>query len=941
MAEVILDWNEYKQVAREVVSEGVVLLENDGVLPFVNNECISIFGRIQTKYYKSGTGSGGMVNVSKVVTIPDGLRDSGKVTLNEKLFNIYTEWEKENPFNEGCGWGTEPWSQIEMPLTDKIVKEAAEESDVAVVIIGRTAGEDKDITMDEGAFLLTKEEENMLSLVRNNFKKMVIILNTASLMDLSMVDTYKPEAVLLVWTGGMEGGAGIADVLTGKSPSGKLPDTVAYKVEDYPAHSNYGDLVRNFYAEDIFVGYRYFETFAKEKVRYPFGYGLSYTTFGWSYGRPEVKNGKIVIDVTFENIGKYEGKETALVFIKAPNGKLSKPAKVLAGYKKTGNIKPGEKGIVTVEVEYSTFASFDDSGVTGHESSWVLEKGEYEIYGGTTVKNAKSFFIFTLEEDIVLETLESALKPVLPFKRMVAEKNIENNLNEYAINWEDTPLNNIDEPKRRLELLPEEIPHTDASYKLQDVLDKKITMDEFIGSLSDDDLVCLVRGEGMGSALVTPGTASAFAGVSKSLRDKGVPAVCCDDGPSGMRLDSGALAFSLPSGCLLASTFNDELVEKLYGYLSLEMKANRVECLLGPGMNIHRHVLNGRNFEYFSEDPYLTGRMAIANLKGLNKHGVTGTAKHFCANNQELSRLDADSVLSERALREIYLKGYEMAVKSGELKAIMTTYGSVNGLWTAGNLDLNTMILRKQWGYTGIVMTDWWAKVSERDVAPSKTNFAQMVRAQNDLYMCCSDSENNPRSDSVAPSADEAEYATAGKGGDNLYESLENGSLKRCELQRCARNILTFAMNSEAMKRLNGTADKIVIQGREDMVDLPDISLDDYIKFGEEITIPLTDKESVAGTDYMIPLEIENVGFYDISLTGSSELNEVAQLPCTIYYTGVPFATFTFSGTGGKPVTITKRMLCHNRFGLFRLNVAANGVKLESITFKLCKQQNP
>lgn len=938
MAEIILDWDEYKKKAREVVSEGIVLLENNGVLPFANNEKLSLFGRIQTKYYKSGTGSGGMVNVSKVVTIPDGLRESGKVTLNEKLFNIYTEWEYANPFNEGCGWGTEPWSQIEMHLDENVVKEASEESDVAVVIIGRTAGEDKDITNDPGAFLLTDEEENMIALARKHFSKMVLILNTASFMDLSMIDKYKPDATLLVWTGGMEGGYGIADVLTGKCPSGRLPDTVAFNIEDYPAYSNYGDKVRNYYAEDIFVGYRYFETFAKDKVRYPFGYGLSYTSFDISFSSAEVQNKKLSVKFSVKNTGSIAGKQVVQLYVKAPQGKLSKPVRVLIGFWKTGNIEPNADEQAIISTDFYTFASFDDSGVTGHNSSWILEKGNYEVFLGDNVRNAVKVYEFNIDEDIVFETLESALKPVLPFKRMVAEKNDE----EYAIKYEDVPLYDIDEAKRREELLPAEIPQvTDKEYKLSDVLNGKITMDEFVATLSDEDLVCIVRGEGMGSALVTPGTASAFAGVSSRLRAKGVPAVCCDDGPSGMRLDSGALAFSLPSGILLASTFNTELVEELYNYLSLEMKANKVECLLGPGMNIHRHVMNGRNFEYFSEDPYLTGEMAIVNLRGLNKYGVTGTAKHFCANNQELARLDADAEISERALREIYLKGYEMAVKSGELKAVMTTYGSVNGLWTAGNLDLNTMILRKQWGFTGIVMTDWWAKVSERDVPASKSNYAQMVRAQNDLYMCCANAEDNPRSDMVKASGGVEEgFATAGKEGDNLCESLENGSLKRCELQRCAINILNFAMNSEAMKRLMGTADKVVIKGREDMVDMPDISLDDYIKFDDEITISLTDKDSVAGTDYMIPLEISKVGYYDISLTGSSELNEVAQLPCTIYYTGVPFASFTFSGTGGKDVTITKRMPCHNRFGLFRLNVGRNGLKLKSITFKLCKQQN-
>lgn len=934
MAKLLLDWNEYINTARELVSEGCVLLENNGVLPLTSGSKLSIFGRIQTKYYKSGTGSGGMVNVSKVINIPDGLRNSGKVELNEELYSVYEKWEESHPFNEGVGWGTEPWSQEEMELTDELARSAADFSDTAIVIIGRTAGEDRDNTLEKGAFLLSDIEREMLQTVRKNFKKMIILLNVASLMDMSMIDDYKPDAVLLVWTGGMVGGDGIADVLTGKCPSGRLPDTVAYKVEDYPSHNDFGDEVRNFYTEDIFVGYRYFETFAKDKVRYPFGYGLSYTKFDITFLSANVQDSNIKFTCKVTNTGEYSGKQVVQIYVKAAAGKLSKAARVLVGYGKTKELAPGESQEIIITADKMNFASYDDSGVTGHQAAWILEKGSYEFYIGDNVRTAEKVYELELEEEI-LEQLESALKPVLPFRRMVAKKQGD----EYIVDYEDAAIEEAGEEKRRISNMPaliEQIPYGGA--QLKDVRDGNITMDQFIAQLSDDDLVCLVRGEGMGSSLVTPGTASAFAGVSESLRNKGIPAVCCDDGPSGMRLDSGALAFSLPSGMIISSSFNDDLVEKLYCYLSLEMKVNRVECLLGPGMNIQRYPLNGRNFEYFSEDPFLTGRMAIANLKGLNKYGVTGCGKHFCGNNQEKARHRADSVISERALREIYLKGFEMAVKSGELKAIMTTYGSVNGLWTAGSYDLTTTILRKQWGYDGIVMTDWWAEINERNKPSDKVNFAQMVRAQNDLYMCVSDAEHAPRSDSfVSEEVKFSDFATAGKGGDNLWESLENASLTKNELQRSAKNILSFAMNTEAMKRLLGEADQVEVVGREDSSEIENISLEDYISFDEEITIDLTYKESVAGTDYIIPLEIKEVGMYEISIAASSELSEIAQLPCTIYYTGVPFATFTFNGTAGKVVTQTRVMPCHNRFGLIRLNVARNGLKLESITFKLKK----
>ena len=293
----ILDWNEYLAAAIDVVAEGCVLLKNDNeALPLKKNSRISIFGRIQNHYYKSGTGSGGMVNVTKVTSIVDGLRESKHVVINEDLADIYAEWEKENPFEAGMGWGNEPWSQKEMPLSDEVAKQAADASDVAVVIIGRTAGEDQDVKYESGSFLLSDLEVEMMKVVRKHFDKMVVLLNVGGIIDMHFVDDVSPDAVMYVWQGGMTGGSGTADVLTGKvSPSGKLVDTIAYELEDYPSHKNFGDENRNFYQEDVYVGYRYFETFAMDKVRYPFGFGLSYTTFETGVESFDVsKNDKVV-----------------------------------------------------------------------------------------------------------------------------------------------------------------------------------------------------------------------------------------------------------------------------------------------------------------------------------------------------------------------------------------------------------------------------------------------------------------------------------------------------------------------------------------------------------------------------------------------------------------------------------------------------------------------
>ena len=277
----VLDWQYYSEKAVQSVAEGCVLLRNEGkVLPFRKDEKVAVFGRIQLDYYKSGTGSGGMVNVSHVVGITEGLLESGAVEVNRELLKVYEEWCMEHPFDLGTGWGAEPWSQKEMPLSDALCEKTAAESEVALVILGRTAGEDQDNRAEKGAYFLSDGEDEMLAKVRKYFKKMVVLLNVGGLIDMSFVTKYEPEAVLYGWQGGMLGGTGTAQVLTGQvSPSGKMPDTIAYAIEDYPSHPNFGSRERNFYSEDIYVGYRYFETFAKDKVMYPFGFGLSYTTF--------------------------------------------------------------------------------------------------------------------------------------------------------------------------------------------------------------------------------------------------------------------------------------------------------------------------------------------------------------------------------------------------------------------------------------------------------------------------------------------------------------------------------------------------------------------------------------------------------------------------------------------------------------------------------------
>ncbi|MBR3759845.1 MAG: glycoside hydrolase family 3 protein [Ruminococcus sp.] len=909
----ILDWNKYLEKAAETVSEGIVMLKNDNnALPLPENEIISVFGRIQLHYYKSGTGSGGMVNVSKVTSIIDGLIESG-VKLNTELLDIYRSWDEKNPFNLGKGWGNESWSQAEMPLDDEIVRNAAQKGNIAVVIIGRTAGEEMDARLEEGSFLLTETELDMLKKVRSEFEKVIVLLNTGGLVDMSFVDSCNPDAVLYVWQGGMTGGTGTADVLTGKaSPSGKLTDTIAYSVSDYPSASYFGDTKSNVYHEDIYVGYRWFETFAPEKVRYPFGFGLSYTTFDITPVHTSGNGSQIFITCAVKNTGKFSGKEVVQVYCEAPQGKLGKPSRILCGYEKTRLLEPDEMQEVKVTINIADFTSYDDSGASGNRSCWVLEGGEYHFYVGSDVRTAKKSVTIEQPRNIVVKRCVQALAPVKTFDRVKALAS-ENGLVPVD---EKVPTNTADLKQRRSFRMPKEIKYTgNKGITLADVASRKNNMNEFIAQLSDKELAAIVRGEGMASPRVTAGTASAFGGVTDELAALGIPAVCCSDGPSGMRLDCGTKAFSLPNGTLIASTFNKELVQELFGFMGLEMSANKVECLLGPGMNIHRHPLNGRNFEYFSEDPFLTGTMASAEIKGLHSAGVTGTIKHFCGNNQETNRIYVESVISERALREIYLKGFEIAVREGKADSVMTSYNPVNGIWTAGNHDLNTMILREDWGFKGIVMTDWWAFVNNGENEPLRTNLADMVCAQNDLYMVCADCSLND---------------------DDIEQSLEDGKLTRGELQRSAKNILSFILQTNAMKRITGEETGVEVIGKEDEAyDNDDDAA--WYDINGSLTIDLTGIKSRAGQNHSFSVKLAETGIYRISVTASSLSGELAQIPVTIFLTGTACGTMTWNGTAGEPVTNYIESPMFSRYTSVRLYFAQNGLDLHSVSFELIK----
>lgn len=909
-----IDWDAYARKARKAAAEGAVLLKNDKeVLPLKEGQRLAVFGRIQFDYYKSGTGSGGMINTRYVVGILDALKEE-KLELNQELEQVYREWLKDHPFEQGSGWAQEPWSQEEMPLDREIVKKAAAASDTALVIIGRTAGEDKDARNERGSYFLSQEEEDMLRQVCGAFDRVIVALNVGSIIDMNWVETYNPQALLYVWQGGMEGGHAVADVLMGRvNPCGKLADTIAASVEDYPSSPNFGGAEGNRYEEDIYVGYRYFETFApaKEKVLYPFGFGLSYTSFSMQWDMEADTDG-CIFRVRVKNTGTYAGKEVVQVYVGAPQGKLGKPLRTLAAFAKTRSLEPGEEQKLQIKVNKASYASYDDSGVTGNKSCYVLEAGDYHFYLGGDVRSARPAGCMKVEETQVLEQCTEALAPVEEYQRM---KPVLTGDGEITLSREKTPLRTYNMVQRSRDCKKPELPYTgDKGYRLADVCDNKVTLEEFVSQLSDEELCCMVRGEGMCSPKVTPGTAAAFGGVTQPLADFGIPCGCCADGPSGIRMDCGTYAFCLPNGTCLACSFNEELVEQLYEMEGAELRRNRIDILLGPGMNIHRHPLNGRNFEYFSEDPLLTGKMAAAQIRGMGKYQVTGALKHFAANNQEYSRSKYNSVISERALREIYLKGFEIAVKEGGAYAIMTTYGAINGLWTAGNYDLLTTILRQEWGYDGLVMTDWWAMINDEGQAPTNKNVAAMVRSRNDVYMVTQDSGNNSNKD-------------------NLEECLAGGTLKRSDLLVCAMNILKVLMRSAVMDRSLGRLSQEELEASKAMEEEEAVNFDlDWYSLEEKLVLDGKDINTGKGKSFLCGLTASGKHRYVIRLKVKVEASDLAQVPISIFVNGTLQGTITLNNTHGEYVQVEQISgSITNSHNYLKLFFAEGGARIESL----------
>ena len=722
-------------LCRRAAADGCVVLENDGTLPLDANEEVAVFGRCQLDWFSMGNGSGGNVSAPYLTNLMDGLADVG-ARHNRVLAEVYRAWTHERANAAFAGvWGLWPQSLPEMEVTRSIAEAAASTARVAIFVIGRNAGEDQDLALREGGYYLSARELENLERVMAAFERTVVVINAANLIDLSWMHDVQGtvSALVLASEGGMEAGHAIADVLYGRvCPSGRLTATIACSYEDYPSARTFGRTRHVDYDEGIYVGYRHFDTHAADRVLYPFGHGLSYTSFLILPYALERDGAKIAARAFVENTGTVRGAVSVLLMCELAEGVIEKPRRVLAGFAKTAELEPAETCEVEVTFDLTAIASFDPD-----QRAYVIETGTYRL-----TLNGEPAGSVDVASTIVVERCEH-------FCETPEELRV-----------------------RILERLPQEIVGTpDTSVSLTDVLEGTVTLPSFVSSLTREELELLSRGEGMMDSRYGPaGNAGAFGGTCRVLRERQIPAAICADGPSGARLAHTQTL--LPSATALASTYDTALVERLYRLLGDEVRAAGVDVLLAPGMNIQRNPRCGRNFEYFSEDPLLTGRMGAAVVAGLSAAGVEACPKHLAANNQERARSIQDSRVGERALREIYLKGFEICVREARPSLIMVSYNRLNGVWCHYHFDLATTVLRREWGFTGVVLTDWWMRRARSPEFVGVRDNAYRVRAGVDVLM--------PGNLSRGPSLVRR---------DRSFEGVTTA-----ELQRCALRVLAFLL---------------------------------------------------------------------------------------------------------------------------------------------------
>ena len=754
----------HRAIAREAAAEGIVLLENNGVLP-MQPQKIALYGAGSRMTVKGGSGSGD-VHERYSVTIEEGLKNAGFAFPTTLWMDRFQEKYEADiaAWRQGLEKQVQKYSPVqtmqmfifigEHPIpypacTPVLADELTDETDTAIYVLSRQAGEGKDRRVEKGDYLLSNVETESLRLLRKHYKKLMLILNCGGVMDLSILDEIPMDAVLFFGQGGMEGGNALADILTGKTcPSGCLTDTWAIRYDDYPSadtfsHRN-GDLENEEYAEDIYVGYRWFDK-QGVKPRYPFGYGLSYTDFSVEMNSVTQSG----VELTVTNTGGISGKKVLQIYVSKPEGALEHEVRALAGFAKTKCLGPGQRQTLSNPIRLEDIASFDES-----RSVYVLEAGEYRVKLNDTAAGS-----FCGEAERVLETVESiGTKSGKPVSQTVSPK---------------------------------------AAAVLK--------------QLGDRDKIRLVVGGGYDIRCYNNVMGAAGRTCTKLLK-KGIPNIAMSDGPAGLNVNQlstltrnavprypeglpkdwqwGWLAkanpflrripgkgktvyrymTAWPSETVQAQTWNTELLEEIGKAVGREMLEIGVSVWLAPGLNIHRNPLCGRNFEYYSEDPVVSGKMAAAVTRGVQSVGGVGVSqKHFCCNNQEDNRMEVSANVSQRALREIYLRAFRIAVTEGKPWTVMSSYNRVNGKHVCNTYDLLTRVLRQEWGFEGLVMSDW--------NATEQCSYAEAINAGNDLIM--------PGTAAISK---------------KLEEELKTGRLNREALNISAGRVLELVFKSEACK---------------------------------------------------------------------------------------------------------------------------------------------
>ncbi len=762
---------DHMNISRELAGECMVLLENDGALPLKETGKIALFGNGVRRTVKGGTGSGD-VNSRSIVNVEEGFKNAGFTVTSgswldkqgemlDKSKGEYLEWvkaeAKKSSRSEFIIQFDHPYSApAPVLITEEDCKEA--DTDVAVYVIARNSGEGSDRYNREGDYFLFAEEKKNLEMVAAHFKKTIVILNIGGVMELSGVKAIPGiNAILLMGQLGNIGGDALADVVTGKvNPSGKTVDTWAKNYMDYPSSAKFshnGSVHDEEYEDGIYVGYRYFDSFGVEP-EYCFGFGRSYTDFSLQIDGAEAAGDRVQVRATVQNTGSvYAGKEVVQIYYSAPQGRMDKPYQELAAYHKTSLLKPGESEAMILTFAIKEMASYSEA-----DAAWVLEKGDYVIRVGSSAGNTEVAAVLTLAEEVKTQIgknlfpLDIQLKEIKP-DTTAAKTAYEKNSEGLGRVYHGSIQSSCIKAEHMVYQGKREEYKTDREKKLtvQDVKNGDCTVEELVAQLTVEEMadMCvgtLRAGEGnvVGNASYTvPGAAGDTSSILKVSR--GIKNMILADGPAGLRLQphfkttkEGKLlpggsvmgdsfepfdpdinedevdnyyqyCTAIPIGWSLAQSWNTELAEWAGDMIGAEMEQFGVDLWLAPAMNIHRNPLCGRNFEYYSEDPLVSGKIAAAITIGVQKHKGKGTTiKHFAVNNQEDNRYFVNAHVSERALREIYLKGFEIAVKESQPLSIMTSYNLLNGIHTANSYDLLQAMARDEWGFDGTVMTDWF-----------------------------------------------------------------------------------------------------------------------------------------------------------------------------------------------------------------------------------------